>query len=815
MSRLQILKESISAPHDSAHLHVAGESIYIDDRPFMHNELHVGLLYSPHAKAKILSIDYAEALRIPGIVCVLTACDLHHNLWGSIICEQPLIAASEVNYVGEVVAVLGAETKEQLKIALKKVKIDYALETPILSIDDAVKNSQFIGQKKSITRGDCKTHLSKAPKRLQGTLIIKGADHFYLENQAAIVYPLEDNHFEVHSSTQHPTETQSLVAEALGIPFASVVCHTQRLGGGFGGKETQAAPFAVYAAMVAHKTKRPARLVLNKDDDMIITGKRNPYQVSYDVGFDESGKILALKAQFYGDGGAYADLSTAILERALAHADNAYFIPHAEFNGQVCRTNFHSHTAFRGFGGPKGVAMIEHVIEEIAASLGMDALDVRKLNCYQGNNNTTPYGQEVKNNLLPELFADLEERCSYRQRREIINEWNKDPNNFPRGLSLTAIKFGISFTTRFLNQGHALAHILRDGSVQVATGGVEMGQGVQARIKTLVAETLGLSEDRVRILPTATDKSANTSPTAASSGTDLNATAAVIAVSKIKQRLESIFVQMMELEEEKWPEKTAAFASADELSEESAEKAKIIFADNRVFWASHPERFLSFERLVDNAYLSRVALSEYGFYKVPHLDFNKITGQGNAFLYFTQGVAASEVEIDPWTGAVKVLRSDILMDVGVPINEALDRGQIAGAFIQGLGWVTSEALYYDDKGLLLSHSPSTYKIPSIHDIPRTFIIDLVNNHGNQVNIRGTKAVGEPPLMLCFSVWNAIKNALSYRLAHSLQSLPIPATPEEILKVLMPEHFKAFSEGHYESAIHAKSDRRSTKRDASK
>lgn len=809
MSILELIKEGTSTPHDSAHLHVSGESIYIDDRHFMHNELHVGLLYSPHAKAKIITIDYSQARTIPGVACILTATDLHQNHWGSIINEQPFIAAHEVNYVGEVIAVIGADNKNSLREAIKKIKVDYEIATPILSIDQAIKQSSFIAQKKIIARGESASNISKAPNRLTGTIIIKGADHFYLENQSAIAYPLEDEQIEVHSSTQHPTETQTLVAEALGIPFSSVVCRAQRLGGGFGGKETQAAPFAVYAAMVAHKTKRPARIVLSKDDDMIITGKRNPYQVSYDVGFDDHGKITALEAQFYGDGGAYADLSTAILERALAHADNAYFLPHVKLEGQVCRTNIHPHTAFRGFGGPKGVAMIEHIMEEIANNLGMDALDVRKINCYQGTNNTTPYGQEVSNNLLPELFADLEERCEYRQRREAIDAWNKDPHNFPRGLSLTAIKFGISFTTRFLNQGHALIHVLRDGSVQVATGGVEMGQGIQARIKALIAECFGIDEHRVRILPTATDKSANTSPTAASSGTDLNGSAAMMAAEKIKQRLSSIFVQMLSHKEEEWPEKTAAIASRPEFSHNMKPKENIIFANNRVYMASAPEQFLNFERLVDNAYLSRVALSDYGFYKVPHLNFNKLTGQGNAFLYFTQGVAASEVEINPWTGAVKVLRSDILMDVGRPINDALDRGQVAGAFVQGLGWVTSEALFYDEKGFLLSHSPSTYKIPSIHDIPRIFNVDLVHNPHNDVNIRGTKAVGEPPLMLCFSVWNAIKNALSYRLAHSLPSLPIPATAEEVLKALHSERFLGFLKGHYEFPIHAASDRRST------
>lgn len=787
--KLELLNAPKSSPHDSAHLHVAGESIYIDDRPFLPNELHVGLLYSPHAHARIIKIDTSEAQKSPGVRCVLTSTDLHHNSWGSIISEQPFLAHSHVNFVGEIIAIVGADSAKNLSIALRLISVEFELSNAILSIDEAIKARSFIGAPKLIQRGDATSNLRISPKRLRGQLRLKGADHFYLENQAAIAYPLEDGTIEIHSSTQHPTETQTLVAEALGIPFSSVTCVAQRLGGGFGGKETQAAPFAVYAALVAQKTKCPARLVLTKDDDMVMTGKRNPYQIDYDVGFDEQGTLIALHANFYGDGGAYADLSPSILERALFHADNAYFIPHIKLEGQVCRTNFHPHTAFRGFGGPKGVALIEHIMEEIGHHLGVDALDIRKINCYQGTNNVTPYGQIVNNNLLPELFLDLEERCDYRRRRKLIDAWNKDAKNNPRGLSLTAIKFGISFTTRFLNQAHALVHVYRDGSIQVATGGVEMGQGVQARIKTLVCEEFGVSESRVRIMPTSTDKSANTSPTAASSGTDLNGSAAIVAVNKIKQRLASIFLQLMALDPAQWPKHTAPLGLMPELEIRSCDHDSVIFANDRVFLASSPKKSIDFIELVNAAYLSRVALSDYGFYKTPGLAFNKLTSQGDAFLYFTQGVAASEVEIDQWSGEVKIARTDILMDLGNPINDALDRGQIAGAFVQGLGWVTNESLYYNKNGALISHSPSTYKIPSIHDIPRIFNIDLIKNQNNTINIRGTKAVGEPPLMLCFSVWNAIKNALSYRQrAQSFPNLPIPANGEAIMRALRPEAF---------------------------
>lgn len=776
---LEIRPDEDDLPHDSSHLHVAGESTFIDDRPFLSNELHVGLILSPHAKARILSIDFSKAVDLG--VFAFKASDLKHNRFGSIICEQPLLADIEVNYVGEVVAILAADSKKILSQALKLVDVQYEIGSPILSIDEAKKRRSFIEDGREIARGDAKTFLKKSPHRLSGQLVIKGADHFYLENQSAVVYPKEDGVL-VHSSTQHPTETQMLVAEALGVAQSYVTCIAKRLGGGFGGKETQAAPFAVYAALVAQKTRRPARIVLSKDDDMVITGKRNPYQIDYEAGFDEKGQILALDCHLYGDGGAYADLSTSILERAMAHVDNAYYLPHVLIKGSVCRTNFQSHTAFRGFGGPKGVALIEHIMEEIAHHLKKDALDVRKINCYQ-NGQTTPYGQKVENNLLPELFDTLEATCDYRARRLALDQYNKDPNCNPRGMSLTAIKFGISFTTRFLNQGHALLHIFRDGSLQVATGAVEMGQGVHARIKGLLADVFGIAPEMIQVLSTSTDKSANTSPTAASSGTDLNGSAALIAANKIKGMLCSLFSRLVELDESLWPQKTAGLASRPEIEVDEKLDERIFFKEGKVFYKESPNKSINFASLVEAAYLSRIPLSAYGFYKVPNLSFNKVSGQGNAFLYFTQGVACSEVEIDSFTGEAKILRTDILMDMGDPINQSLDKGQISGGFIQGAGWILSENLFYDDKGRLLTHAPSTYKIPNIHDIPRVFNIDLVKNSGNTVNLVRTKASGEPPLMLCFSVWNALKNALAYR-KKSVPQLSIPATAEVLLTHLL-------------------------------
>ncbi len=781
-THIPLLSETVSLPHDSAHLHVAGASSYVDDRPFLQHELHIGLVYSPHAKARIRRIDWSG---VENDIVVLTGHDLHHNLWGSIFSDQPLLATHEVNCVGDVVAIVAAPTPDRLRQAIGCVIVDYDVLKPILSIEDAIAQKSFIGFEREIARGNVDDVFTKSPHRLAGSFTLKGADHFYLENQSVRACPEDDGRMMIYSSTQHPTETQALVAEALGLPQSHVVCSAERLGGGFGGKETQAAPFAAYAALVAHKTKMPARLVLTKDDDMIITGKRNPFRVHYDVGFDNAGVILAIDGFFYGDGGAYADLSPAILERAMAHVDNAYFLPHVRIRGQVVRTNFHSHTAFRGFGGPKGVALIEHVMEDIAHFLRIDALDVRLRNCYRGDNNTTPYGQVVENNLLPALFTTLADRSDYRARRQALDEWNNNPHNNPRGMALTAIKFGICFTARFFNQGHALVHIFRDGSVQVATGAVEMGQGVQVRIKALVAHAFGIAHEKVRVLATATDKTANTSPTAASSGTDLNGSAALNACEQLKDRLARLLSSLVNVAPEHWPQHTAGLGTAPEIELSTLGKATATFANGHVEIEGIKHRPITFTELVNAAYLSRFPLSAYGFYRVPGVTFNKASGKGAPFLYFTQGTACSEVEIDRLTGYVKCLRTDILMDAGNPINFALDKGQIAGAFIQGLGWMTTENLFYDAEGKLLSHSPSTYKIPSIHDIPRIFTIELVRNDHNIKNIHGTKAMGEPPLMLCFSIWNALKNALAYHQEENvrLPLLPVPATAEVLLAEL--------------------------------
>ncbi|MCE9619220.1 MAG: molybdopterin-dependent oxidoreductase [Planctomycetes bacterium] len=797
-----ILPDPGSAPHDSSSTHVTGQSEYVDDRPMVKGELHCGLVYSPFAHARVKKLNCARALKVPGVICAVTAADVVHNVWGMIFQDQPIIAAGETNFAGEVVAVLGAESREALAQGMAAVEVEWEKLPAIRSIDQAVAKENFIGSERSVCQGDARSALAKSPHRLAGTLVIEGADHFYLESQAAVVYPREEGQLEVHSSTQHPTETQRVVADACGLRLSDVVCVARRLGGGFGGKESQASPIAAYAALIAKKSGRPARLALSKDDDMIITGKRNPFKIRYECGFDGQGKILALDATLHSDGGAYADLSTAIMERALLHCDNAYSIADMHVRGRVCRTHFHPHTAFRGFGGPKGVALIESIIEDIARVTGRDALDVRKLNCYGPGQDMTHYGQRVENNQLPALFEKLEAECDYRKRRREVAAWNADrtvnPHGHPRGLSLTAVKFGIAFTTRFLNQGNALVNLHVDGTVQVSTGAVEMGQGVNSRIAAIVAEQFGLPLASVRVMPTSTEKNANTSPTAASAGTDINGAAAMMACESIKRRLSALAIALRGIPRESWADKTAGLGTQPEVSvgagrdSDGEDGQRVEFTNGQVVVGvkDNAPFKIGFAELVREAYLNRISVSDYGHYRMPHLGFDKVKGKGRAFLYFTQGVAASEVELDRYTGEIKVRRVDILMDMGRPVNHALDLGQVVGGFSQGMGWLTTEHLVYSDDGLLLSHSPSTYKIPSVQDTPRILNANLIFNEGNTDNVRATKASGEPPLLLAISVWTAVRDAIMSRRA-AVVPLAIPATAERVLRGLSPESFAAW------------------------
>lgn len=767
-------------PHEASVTHVAGESEFIDDRMPVQGELQVGVIFSKVAHGKIKKINFEKALKYPGVAGVWTGKDLSHNLWGTIIQDQPIMATEMVNYYGEAVCILACESREVLRQAKKLIEVDIEPRTPILTIDEARKKDFFIIAPRFVERGDVKAALAKAPHKLKGVIKMAGQEHFYLESQASIAYPGEQGQIVVHTSSQHPTEVQHVVAHCLGLHYHEVVCIVKRMGGGFGGKESQAVPYAVMAAFVAAKTGRAARVVLSKDEDMIFTGKRNPFENHYEVGFDNEGRLLALNVELYSDSGAYADLSTSIIERAMLHIDNAYFLENVKIKGQVCRTHHAPTTAFRGFGGPKGVATIENIIEDIATYLKKDSLDIRELNCYQGSRNITPYGQVVEQEMLPRLFKQLRKTSEYDGRRKEIKRFNKESQTHLRGLSLTAVKFGISFTTRYLNQGSALVNLHLDGTVQVSTGATEMGQGVNTKIAKIVADVFSISADSVRVMPTSTEKNHNTSPTAASSGSDINGAAAKVAAETIKRRIQLAADQILALPESKRGKMANVLGHVEEIKiDEDKTADHIIFENGAVFDSRNPSRKLSLQDLLQEVYLHRISLGAYGYYRYPGIHFNKSTGQGHPFFYFTNCVACSEVKIDRFTGEMKVQRVDILMDLGRPINHMVDFGQTSGAFVQGMGWVTTEKLFYDQSGALKTYSPSTYKIPSSQDTPRDFRIDFLVNDENTQNVRGSKAVGEPPLLLGISVFTAIKDALAFSNGKS-QPISIPATQEEIL-----------------------------------
>lgn len=754
-------------PHDSAAGHVTGQAYYLDDLRRYDGELFVGFVGSPVASGVLVSVEIDGARAVPGVAGCYTAADVNgHNVFGLIVADEPFLAEGELLYVGQPVVVIAAETLEALERARKAVKINCRELEPILDIEDAIEGERFLGSRLRIARGDVDKHLAAAEHRLAGVFRSGGQEQFYLESQAAIAYPGEQGQMIVHSSTQNPTEIQAVVAEVLGLGQHEVVCICKRMGGAFGGKESQAAIPALMAALVAQKTGRPARLIYNKDDDMRVTGKRHEYLTRWEVGFDSDGRIQALRCQFFSNGGASTDLSPAVLERSLLHTDNAYYLPHVELLGRICFTNIPSNTAFRGFGGPQAMAVTENILESIAQHLGRDAYDVRLVNLYGvGERNVTPYGQVVDKNHLPEIYATLAARSLYHQRRREIANFNANSRLEVRGLAMTGVKFGISFTTKFLNQGNALVNIYTDGTIQVSTGATEMGQGVNVKIRQLVADEFGLDPKCVVVMPTSTEKNNNTSPTAASASTDLNGAAAVRACQEIKGRLEEF----------------AALRLSDEDAGLQASPEHIEFVAGEVFDSRRPQVRMSFAQLCDEARRERVDLGARGFYATPGVDFNRETGRGTPFFYYTQGAAVAEVVIDRFTGQLRVSRVDLLMDIGESINPGVDRGQIIGGFIQGMGWVTTEALVYGPKGDLLSYSPTTYKIPAITDVPPEFHVATFDNPDNVQNIRSSKAVGEPPLMLGISVWAAVKNALSYVQPNAIADLRLPATGEEVLR----------------------------------
>ena len=766
-SRKKVVGKQV--PHDSAVGHVTGEALFVDDLPSAKNELIVDYIASPVAHGKIMSLNSGELAKLDGIVEVFTHADIPgHNLYGPVIKDERFLAEDIVEYVGQPIAIIAGESRRAIRQAKKHTLLEIQELTPVFTIDEAITAKQFIGVPRTFKQGNFDKAWRESKHKLTGTFVSNGQEQFYLESQAALAWPGEYGEIQVHSSSQNPTEIQEVVAEALGLGFHEVVCVCKRMGGGFGGKETQAVIPAVMAALVAAKTQRPARVAYSKDDDMRSTGKRHPYKIHYKAAFTSEGKITGVKFDIYSNGGAAADLSTAIMERTLFHSENAYFIPNLVFNGTICKTNFPPNTAFRGFGGPQGMANIENVIQEIAIYLKKDALEVRRLNCYSHHErNVTPYGQIVQNHILPEIIDQLAKTSEYRKRMTGVEEFNRQSTTHLRGLALTPMKFGISFTTKFLNQGNALVNVYKDGTVQVSTGGTEMGQGLNTKIRQLVADEFAISYDDVRMMITSTEKNNNTPPTAASAGTDLNGFAAVNACQKIRSNL-------------------SAFASRYFASEELGldhSVEHICFEESSVFDDRTPDKTLSFRELVQLAFMDRVSMGARGFYRTPEINFNRDIEKGEPFFYYTTGAAVSEVLIDRFTGYLKLERSDLLMDIGESINPGIDRGQIIGGFIQGVGWVTNEDLRYSDKGELLSYSPTTYKIPNIQDLPEIFNVDTISNPHHQINIRRSKAVAEPPLMLCLSVWIAVKHALSFVQNGVSPQLNLPATGEEILRRL--------------------------------
>ena len=766
-SRKKVVGKQV--PHDSAVGHVTGEALFVDDLPSAKNELIVDYIASPVAHGKIKSLNYEEMAKLDGIVEVFTHADIPgHNLYGPVIKDERFLAEDIVEYVGQPIAIIAGESRRAIRQAKKHTLLEIQELTPVFTIDEAITAKQFIGVPRTFKQGNFDKAWRESKHKLTGTFVSNGQEQFYLESQAALAWPGEYGEIQVHSSSQNPTEIQEVVAEALGLGFHEVVCVCKRMGGGFGGKETQAVIPAVMAALVAAKTQRPARVAYSKDDDMRSTGKRHPYKIHYKAAFSSEGKITGVKFDIYSNGGAAAVLSTAIMERTLFHSENAYFIPNLVFNGTICKTNFPPNTAFRGFGGPQGMANIENVIQEIAIYLKKDALEVRRLNCYSHHErNVTPYGQIVQNHILPEIIDQLAKTSEYRKRMTGVEEFNRQSTTHLRGLALTPMKFGISFTTKFLNQGNALVNVYKDGTVQVSTGGTEMGQGLNTKIRQLVADEFAISYDDVRMMITSTEKNNNTPPTAASAGTDLNGFAAVNACQKIRSNL-------------------SAFASRYFASEELGfdhSVEHICFEESSVFDDRTPDKTLSFRELVQLAFMDRVSMGARGFYRTPEINFNRDIEKGEPFFYYTTGAAVSEVLIDRFTGYLKLERSDLLMDIGESINPGIDRGQIIGGFIQGVGWVTNEDLRYSDKGELLSYSPTTYKIPNIQDLPEIFNVDTISNPHHQINIRRSKAVAEPPLMLCLSVWIAVKHALSFVQNGVSPQLNLPATGEEILRRL--------------------------------
>jgi xanthine dehydrogenase large subunit len=743
--------------HDSAHLHVAGEADYIDDLVEPRGTLYAALGKSAKAHARIVALDLAAVRASPGVVAVMTGADIPGvNDVGPVIHDETILADTLVQYVGQPIFAVAATSVNEARRAAMLARIDYEELPAIFTIDEALAAQSFVLPTERLVRGDAAAALSKAPHRLAGRFRCGGQDHFYLEGQISLAIPKEDGGMLVHCSTQHPGEIQLEVAHALGIPAHRVTVECRRMGGAFGGKETQAGLYACVAAILARRTGRAVKMRVDRDDDMIQTGKRHAFRYDFDVGFDDDGRIAGLELVLASRCGFSADLSGPVNDRAMFHVDNCYFLENLALTSYRCKTNTASDTAFRGFGGPQGMFAIEYVLDEIARYLGKDPLDARRANFYgAAPRDETPYRMKVEDNVMPELAARLAQSSRYHERRGEIAAWNRSSPILKRGIALTPVKFGISFTATHYNQAGALVQLYTDGTVLLNHGGTEMGQGLYTKVAQVVAHELGITLDRVRVSAADTSKVPNASATAASSGSDMNGMAAQEAARTLKERLAGL--------------------AAEHFGVAAGE---VVFADNRVQAGGHS---LTLSELTVLAHRARVSMSAIGFYATPKIHYDRKTFTGRPFFYFAYGAAVSEVVIDTLTGENRVLAVDVLHDVGASLNPALDRGQLEGGFLQGVGWLTMEELWWNERGELGTHSPSTYKIPACRDWPERFTFEWFGEPNRENTIHRSKAIGEPPLMLALSVFHALRDAVAslsdYQLAPKLDA---PATNEAIL-----------------------------------
>ena len=746
-------------PHDSAHLHVSGQAAYTDDLAEPQGLLHVAIGMSSVAHANVRNVDLSSVLESDGVVDVCTAADIGgDNNYGSIIKDDPLLADGLVQYIGQPLFAVAATSVDAARKAALKAEVEYDELEAILDPLTAVGKGSFVLPSEKLVRGDPDAALAASPRRLQRRVALGGQDQFYLEGHIAMAIPQEDGGILIYSSTQHPDEVQSIVAHATQREAKDIVVICRRMGGAFGGKESQAALIGGLAALAADKTGRPCKLRLDRDDDMIMTGKRHDFIIDYDVGFDDEGSILAVDFEFASRCGMSADLSGPVNDRAMFHCDNAYYLENIRVLSHRCKTNTVSNTAFRGFGGPQGMFAIEYVVDDIARALGKDPLDIRRRNFYGKNErNVTHYQQVIDDNVIEELFASLLVSSDYEKRRADIRNFNAGSKVLRRGIAITPVKFGISFTSTLLNQAGALVHVYKDGTVQLNHGGTEMGQGLYIKVEQVVADELGIGVEKIRTTAADTSKVPNASATAASSGSDMNGKAAQKAAAKIRKRL-------------------TAFAA----HEYGVSEAEIDFGGGSVTIA---DRVVEFAELARLAWANRISLSATGYYRTPKIHYDRRTFTGRPFYYYAYGAAVTEVVVDTLTGENRVLRTDILHDCGDSLNPAIDLGQVEGGYIQGVGWLTSEELWWNDKGALGTHAPSTYKIPTCSDLAPDFRAELTQIMANrEKTIYRSKAVGEPPLMLALSAFLAIRDAIADG-DTAAPALQAPATPEAILRAL--------------------------------